>query len=249
MTTPSARAMPSTATPTGAVGLEARTSAESGGSPMLLVPLGSVEQHGPHLPLGTDNVIAGEVCRRVAPRLGPDWVLGPLIPFGCSGEHEGFAGTVSIGRAQLVGYLVELVRSATRWTRGVRFVTGHGGNVPSLIEACGLLASEGRDAAWTGMELAGADAHAGHTETSLMLRLRPGQVHHRARERGRTDPVGDLMPRLREHGVAAVSPNGVLGDPTTATAAAGDDLFDRLCSTVQERLVQGRVGQGGRLVR
>lgn len=247
MTTGVVTAGPSVRIPSAGVGLEARTSAEAVGAPMLLVPIGAVEQHGPHLPLGTDNVVAAEICRRLTPGLGPGWVLGPLVPYGCSGEHEGFAGTVSIGRDQLVGFLVELGRSATRWARGVRFVTGHGGNVPSLVEACTLLASEGRDAAWTGMDLPGSDAHAGHTETSLMLRLRPALVHHGARAPGRTEPVSALMPSLREHGVAAVSPNGVLGDPTAASAEAGDLLLDQLCSTVLERLDRDRVGPGGRL--
>ena len=85
-------------------------------SPALIIPVGSVEQHGPHLPLDTDTRIATAVARSVAARLADrnesNWVLAPAIGYGASGEHEGFPGTVSIGTSALRLLLVEFGRSA-----------------------------------------------------------------------------------------------------------------------------------------
>ncbi|QIZ37963.1 creatininase family protein [Saccharopolyspora sp. ASAGF58] len=67
------------------------------GEHLLAVPLGATEQHGPHLPLGTDTTIAEELCRRLAQRM-PKILVAPAIPYGSSGEHAGFPGTLSIGQ-------------------------------------------------------------------------------------------------------------------------------------------------------
>jgi mycofactocin system creatininase family protein len=121
----------------------------------LLVPVGSTEQHGLHLPLDTDTRIAAAVASRAG---GPDLLVAPPIAYGAAGEHEAFAGTVSIGHAALRLLLVELGRSAARWAGRLVFVNGHGGNVPTLVEAVTLLRYEGRDAAWFPCA-PGGDAH------------------------------------------------------------------------------------------
>src|SRR5205807_5160572 len=78
---------------------------------LLVVPLGSTEQHGPHLPLSTDTDIAVALAERLAARR-PHVVVAPALPYGSSGEHAGFAGTLSIGQAALEHVVIELVRSA-----------------------------------------------------------------------------------------------------------------------------------------
>jgi creatinine amidohydrolase len=191
---------------------------------VLAVPLGATEQHGPHLPLSTDTTIATELCHRLAAAL-PDIVVAPAIPYGSSGEHAHFPGTLSIGRAALKLLLVELVRSADGFA-GVVLVNGHGGNLDPLRAAVRTLRAEGRNVlAWSPSGAAG-DSHAGHTETSVMLRLRPDTVALDRAEPGNTRPLRELIDRMREHGVAAVSPNGVLGDPTRATADDGARRLD-----------------------
>lgn len=192
----------------------------------LLVPLGSVEQHGPHLPLGTDTLIADAVATALE-RADPGLVLAPALGYGASGEHEGFAGTVSIGHAALRLLLIEYGRSACRWAQRLAFVNGHGGNVAALVEAVRLLRSEGRDVGWLPCSAPGrqGDAHAGRTETSLLLALANGQVRTAHAESGNTTPLPELMPRLREQGVRGVSPNGILGDPAGASAAEGESLL------------------------
>jgi mycofactocin system creatininase family protein len=107
----------------------------------------------------------------------------------------------------------------------VVFVNGHGGNRDALVAAATLLRDEGRDVAWWSCSVGGADAHAGHTETALLLHLSPEVVRMREIAPGNTESLADLMPRMRDGGVVAVSASGVLGDPTTATPAAGERIF------------------------
>ncbi len=219
---------------------------------LLLVPVGSVEQHGPHLPLATDAMIATAVSRTAAERLdaaGTRVLVAPALAYGASGEHEGFPGTVSIGHEALSLLLLELGRSAARWARGVIFVNGHGGNTSTVQKAVELLRYEGRAVAWTSTALAGSDAHAGDTETSLLRHLAPWLVRVDLMAAGATEPVAELMPRLRAEGVRAVSTNGVLGDPRSSSADKGRRLFERLVDTLAAELADLDVGQNGRLTR
>src|SRR5580693_8898476 len=152
---------------------------ERGPRQLLVLPVGSLEQHGPHLPLDTDTRIAVAVARRAcAGRAGV--ALAPPLPIGASGEHAAFPGTLSIGSEALAACLIELGR------------------------------------------------HAGRSETSVMLALAPGAVRMDAAERGDVRPIEQILPLLRERGVRAVSPNGVLGDPAGASAAEGERLLGHL---------------------
>jgi creatinine amidohydrolase len=186
----------------------------------LLLPLGATEQHGPHLPLETDTVIARALAEAAAAGR-PDVVVAPALPYGSSGEHDGFAGTLSIGREAVVHVLVELVRSCT--FQRVVFVSAHGGNAEPLAAAVRQLRDEGHDV-WAWSPAWGGDAHAGRVETSLMLALAPELVGE-AWEAGNVEPLSALMPRLVAGGVRAVSPNGILGDPTGASAQEGRELL------------------------
>ncbi|MFC8517192.1 mycofactocin biosynthesis peptidyl-dipeptidase MftE [Streptomyces sp. NPDC057257] len=204
--------------------------------PLVLVPLGSFEQHGPHLPLDTDTRIADAVAHAVAARLPGEVVVAPPVVYAASGEHQGFPGTVSIGNEALRLVLVELVRSLTLWSGRVVLLNGHGGNAGCLADAVRRLVAEGQDVVHVPCSPAGGDAHAGHTETSLMLHLAPELVHMDRAWRGNPTPIRELMPALVAGGVAAVSASGVLGDPTTATAEEGARLFDALVADVAARL-------------
>lgn len=216
-------------------------------APVLVIPLGSTEQHGPHLPLDTDTRIAAAVAAAAADRAqratggrsgAVDYLTAPAIPYGASGEHEAFPGTVSIGSEALEHLLVEYGRSATRWCDRLVFVNGHGGNLPALVAAVSRLRGEGRDAAWCPCVVAGGDAHAGHTETSVLLHLWPEAVRIGECRPGNTEPLVDLMPRMRSGGVMAVSEVGVLGDPTTASRTAGEQLFEEMVAGCTRRLLR-----------
>ena len=195
---------------------------------LLVVPLGATEQHGPHLPLGTDTAIASALCAGlVGAWVGAPIVVAPAVAYGSSGEHGGFAGTLSIGQAGLELVVVELVRSADAFA-GTVLVSAHGGNAEPLARAVATLTAEGRRVLAWAPRLPTGDAHAGRTETSLMLAIAPGDVDLEAAAAGDTRPLTTLAPALRAGGVATVSPNGVLGDPGGASAEEGRELLAAL---------------------
>jgi mycofactocin system creatininase family protein len=228
--------------------LGAATSGQlSGSSPSLLVPIGSTEQHGPHLPLDTDTRIAAAVARAAAPRLEPDWLVAPAIAYGASGEHQSFAGTISIGTEALATVIVEYGRSASCWAGRVVFVNGHGGNVAALNTAVVTLRAEGRDAGWCPCVAVGGDAHAGHTETSILLHISPNAVLTDQWLTGNRAPLPELLPSMRRGGVAAVSPAGILGDPTTATAVDGGRLFGEMVDECVGRVARWQPRRDGML--
>jgi mycofactocin precursor peptide peptidase len=245
----------------------------------LLIPLGATEQHGPHLPIGTDAAIAVALAERAAAEV-PGVVVAPALPYGSSGEHQDFAGTLSIGAEATELVLVELARSASETFDRVVFVNAHGGNVGPLAAAARRLRAESRDViAWS--PRFGGDAHAGRTETSLMLALeaaprtldaergrptlrtldrgRPELTHAEQRsttlgeserrstavrvglaEAGNVAPLGELIEDLRAGGVAAVAPNGVLGDPTGASASEGRSLLATAIEDLRQVIVSLR---------
>ncbi len=193
----------------------------------LVIPLGATEQHGPHLPVATDTLIAEAVAGRVVAEIDGA-LLGPTVSIGASGEHAGFAGTLSVGTEVLASMLVELVRTAGPEFTLVAVVNAHGGNVDAIGKARLVCESERRRLAAWSIGLPDADAHAGRTETSLMLAIAPDLVHLDRAEPGETAPVAELLPRLREGGLGAVTANGVLGDPTGASPMEGDALLAQL---------------------
>jgi creatinine amidohydrolase len=201
--------------------------AEARAGQLLVVPVGATEQHGPHLPLTTDTDIAVALATRVAAAV-PGVVVAPAVAYGSSGEHQAFAGTLSVGGEAIELLLVELGRSATRTWERVLLLSTHGGNAAAVQRATRRLQAEGRDVRCWSPDWSG-DAHAGHSETSLMLAIDARRV---AAERvplavGPTAPIAELIDTLRAGGVAAVSPSGVLGDGTRAEAAHGAALLDR----------------------
>lgn len=204
-----------------------------------LLPVGSTEQHGPHLPLGTDFLTAGEVARRTGERGG--WLVLPTVPVGVSEHHRQFWGTLWVEPSVLRGYVLGVVRSlASHGLRRVVIVNGHGGNTAALDEAARLLRRERVFAFvfswWRAIPEVIADAidtggsHAGEMETSAVLAFAPELV-----DRGQySEAVAGAAPEWgkRLHGVEIgfdtldFSQSGATGDPSQASAAKGNRLLD-----------------------
>jgi len=196
--------------------------------PLLVVPIGSCEQHGPHLPLDTDTRIATALAKGLVNKYDSgELLLCPTIGISASAEHAAFPGTLSIGSAVFEQVIIELVRSAD-WAAGVVLVNGHGGNRVPVDRAVRLLQNEQRRVLAWWPHIPDGDAHAGHAETSMMLAISPELVRMEDADAGRMEPLAELIDELRRDGMGAVSSNGVLGDPRMATASHGRSLLTRL---------------------
>lgn len=203
-----------------------------------LIALGSVEQHGPHLPLGTDRWIADVLATGLAARLN-DAVALPAVPLGCASEHLDFAGTLHVEPATLEAVLIDQLRSLHRhgFERAFLF-TAHGGNLDALEEmrtrlvaaAAPLVLRIETDlrVGWMQSEAVAAESiagraagpHAGEYETSLVAWLRPGSIRRNSLLPGRLVEPGEgqglFYPSLRPN-----AESGVLGDPSAASASRG----------------------------
>ena len=210
----------------------------------MVVPVGSCEQHGPHLPLGTDTLIATELALGLAARRAR-CIVAPALAITASGEHQGFPGTLSIGTEVMAGVVIEVARSAD-WATGVVFVNGHGGNATAMQRAAEVFEHERRNVLvwWPRFDLVDTrfDPHAGHTETSLMLAISPDHV---SADEAAAGPVPTLA-ELVNHGVRSLSGNGVLGDPTGASADLGRVMLDRLVDQLVDAVDAAGIEWGGR---
>jgi creatinine amidohydrolase len=215
------------------------------GATTLILPLGATEQHGPHLPLGTDSLRAAALAERVAARL-PGALVAPVLPVGCSDEHTGFAGLLSLEAETLAAVIVDCARRMVAWgVRKLVLLSAHGGNGQALVLAAERLTRELPDLQlWTpgdlldvgGAVLAVAERegvraeaiglHAGEGETSEVLHLRPDLVRRDQAAPGFTGDMAKILPWLYAVGLRPVTPSGVLGDPTDAEPARGERYLD-----------------------
>jgi creatinine amidohydrolase len=226
-------------------------------SPVVILPAGAFEQHGPGLPLATDLVRAEQVTERVADRLAGPAVIGPAVPVGVSPHHMAFAGTVTLTTTTLAAVLREYVDSLYRhgW-RKVLVVTGHGGNNATLTTVAQDLLTTHPDLqfAWTpltplaadvvaGMDVSEVHGHSGEAETAQMLALAPHLVRGERLAPGTTrlaelDALGAVSRRKGGPTLPArydqLSANGVLGDPRRATTDDGNALVDAIVTRIAD---------------
>ena len=226
---------------------------------VVVLPIASIEQHGPHLPLYTDSLILDEVLRRTLAAVPDDipiWVL-PMLAYGKSNEHLGFAGTVTLTSETLIRVLKEIGASVARsGFRRLAILNGHGGNteiidfvIRDIREQTGLLVF----ALHVGLRVAPPSTglseseriygiHAGDVETSILLRCRPELVKKdlapaslptHLQTTNQPPFMGPLTFAWLTHDI---SPNGVLGDATTADAEKGERFLADAASQTAELL-------------
>jgi creatinine amidohydrolase len=216
-----------------------------------LVPVGATEQHGPHLPTGTDTLIARGICEQASRQSGA--LVLPEIPVGCSfGHGRQLPGTLSLSPAQFAGLVQQMADwAAASGLRRMLFVNAHVGNVAPLMAATDPVRLERPDVRvgvvnwWTmsdglAREAAadGADWHANRAETSLMLALHPELVDmDAARNAADPDRTGSLVFRYT---APRLSGNGVTGRPGEATRDQGTRLLSAIAELLTDMVARGR---------
>jgi creatinine amidohydrolase len=200
---------------------------------LAVLPVGSTEQHGPHAPLGTDVFTARAVANEGADRYDGEVVVGPTIPVGVAEEHRHFAGTLWVSEDTFRAYVRETIESLAShgWDR-VICVNGHGGNVDALREVCGDVTRAGDAYAvpFTWFDAVdGEMGHGGVLETSLLMHVAPGQVREDELDdaaAGGADRWGEWVEGVNlAYDSREFSENGVVGDPSDASAERGAELL------------------------
>ena len=231
---------------------------------VLVLPVGSVEQHGHHLPVGTDTVLVTSIAAMAADRLDPDrpLLLAPPVWSGYSPHHRGLGGTFSLGFGTLRRVLEEL--AATGLENGfdaVLLLNGHGGNVPLISGATSTIGVDHPEAEVLGLTYfslagefidevrdseTGGIAHGGELETSLMLHLHPELVdEERLDGTPLEEPYDRGLKDMFESGPLGVyrpfedySETGAIGRPELASASKGRELADRLADALAAQFAE-----------
>ena len=228
-----------------------------------ILPLGAIEQHGAHLPVSTDYLVATSVAEAavasVAEAGTANVVLLPGLAYTKSDEHHWAPGTIWLSWETLMNTLIDIGRSlATSPVKKLMFVNGHGGNSALGQVACRELhrrfglqtffahSSVPKDqggVAAVDVEN-GFGVHGGHSETSMVMHLRPELVHMDLATR----QVPEAMAEYKHIGFGkSVSfgwtsddfgPGGVIGDPTGASADLGKQLFEAAVAKIAESIVE-----------
>lgn len=218
-----------------------------------VVCAGAIEQHGPHLPQGTDAWLGEALAGGLARGLG-DALVAPVLRPGCSDHHMGFPGTITVPGDVLTA-LLDAYLTSLRAHGFMRFVVfpSHAGNGPVLAEwaprqteAVVVLADLGRvlsaiRATLAAFEADGrGDGHAGLAETAALLAVHPALVRLELAQAGFRGQLG--LDELVARGTRAITPSGVFGDPTTATREMGEAVLQAWVGTLVEEVAEAERG-------
>jgi creatinine amidohydrolase len=216
-----------------------------------ILPVGATEQHGPHLPTGTDTILACALADAVSARTRA--VVLPPIPIGCSyGHGTRLPGTLSLTPERLVSTVLDVIEwAAHSGMRRVMVINTHYGNAASLAMASDHLRLQRPDLQigvvdwWSATDYLAAqatvdatDLHANRAETSLMLAVAPHLV--RTELMATADDMDRTTDLVFRYTAAELSTNGVTGRPSEATPSLGEDLLERIVAPFVEKLERGR---------
>ncbi|MCL4402882.1 MAG: creatininase family protein [Acidobacteria bacterium] len=230
-----------------------------------VLPVGTIEQHGPHLPLVTDALACGEMSRLAVKRAPEQAVLLPVVPYAFNEHHMDFPGTIAVEGPTLINYVTDIGRSLARHGfRKILLVNGHGSNVPFLDIAARTITNRTDSlcalVSWWSLippdvlrevrqsQFPGGMAHACELETSVMLYLRGDLVQHeKAVKDIHFEPSQfiyfDLQagsPVVFQEHFSRYSETGTVGDPTTATSEKGRRVVEACVETLVALLKEFR---------
>mgnify|MGYP005840652803 CR=1 FL=1 len=226
---------------------------------VVILPVGAIEQHGPHLPVDTDTHSVTEIAVRLAESLAEPRVLVlPTVAYGLSPHHMGFVGTITLRFDTLVGVVRDICRSVhAHGFRKIILLNGHGGNSALLNAVAGSLVEERIFVAsltyWTpiaadlreiGRSELGGMSHACEMETSVQLHLRPHLVDMASAFAAPVVPLTSFFFRdFRAPGSVTYTADfkldavdGVRGDPTAAKAETGERILDAAVAKIGQFL-------------
>jgi creatinine amidohydrolase len=226
---------------------------------VIIQPFAAIEDHGPHLPVETDNLLIGEICMATARKIPEDVLLMPIIPYGYVAHHMDFPGPISIGAETLIRYLADALRSlAAHGFRRILVANGHGSNRPFMDVAARITMEETEAivATITPYSLVRQEikeiceskyiSHAEELETSLVLYLDEMLVDTTRLVKDVNFPISkyhwrsliDAPPLGFMDRWSRISKTGVVGDARLASKEKGEKIFhlivDRMVELVQE---------------
>jgi len=201
----------------------------------VIIPIGSMEQHGPHLPVDTDTLLVWRIAEEVGGRL--DCIVAPVISLGVSEEHMGFPGTLTLSPASFKNMVADVCRSLhAHGFLHQHILNYHGGNKAHLKELVPLLRKEKIEVMLHGvLGRLGKFDHAGDGETSLMLHLFPEKVR-----RGKIIKFSYRIPSGSSWKTHDHSESGVIGEASEASAEKGERYFKLIVDSIAEEVLHGK---------
>mgnify|MGYP001133555256 CR=1 FL=1 len=219
---------------------------------LVIIPSGAIEEYGPHLPMGSDIIVAEEIAKRVAEATGA--LIGPSLEVGDSRVLSAFPGTMCVSESNFKGYMYDICESLRKWGfKRFLFITGHAGNLGMIAGICKeykvthpdlklaqidwwRFASQNTGDA---LKYSGymAHGHASECGTSVMLHLRPELVNMEAAVCHKLDSENQFPDIVQYFSIREKTPSGVIGDATIATKEKGEAVvtlcMDRILEFVE----------------
>jgi creatinine amidohydrolase len=233
--------------------------------PVIVIPVGTIEQHGPHLPLVTDACTATEMSRMAVEKVAEGALLMPTVSYAFNEHHLDFPGTIAIDTHPFINYVVDIGKSlAHHGFRKILIVNGHGSNIPFMDIAARTITNRTEAicamVSWWSLipvgllneiresEFPGGMAHGCELETSVMLHLRPDLVEM---ERAEKDihfeksnyiwwDLQQASPVTYQEWFSRYSKTGTVGDPTKASPAKGRKVVEAVVQRLADFLLEFR---------
>lgn len=239
---------------------------------VVLLPLGSLEQHGPHLPLDIDTVTAYEVCKRIAKKIPDIAITMPPIYYTPAEISMGFPGTIDVAPTHFIDYLYDVCESLVKHGfKRIVMISGHGIN-PPFMQIVSMMITARHDAICSGAayfdfakpevrKIVSHGAHACEFETSMLLALKPENVQMSKAVRDWNIYMGlkdskyvwrnfiDRSPIFFIDHLSRFSATGIIGDPTKATKEKGQKLIKVIVDDMVEYVKEFRTRPVGKTLK